>query len=153
MAVLFTFLIALQFLIIVSHDLIDIPGLVHGSHVQQIEGKRKVWLATLANSVFPGIAVAFAILFYNQPAPRYAANYWLVYCAIALASAVAMWYLPYFRGASEKQKHEYLKMYEGTVHILPERNGNPRPNLFHIGIHILFVANFCLAAALRLANA
>jgi hypothetical protein len=72
MAVLFTFLIALQFLIIVSHDLIDIPGLVHGSHVQQIEGKRKVWLATLANSVFPGIAVAFAILFYNQPAPRYA---------------------------------------------------------------------------------
>jgi hypothetical protein len=159
MAVLFTFLIALQFLIIVSHDLIDIPGLVfgsrlvHGSQVQRIIGKRKVWLATLANSVFPGIAVTFAILFYNQPAPRYASNYWLVYCAVALASAIAMWYLPYLCGASEKQKLEYLKMYEGTVHILPERNGNPRPNLFHIGIHILFVVNFCVAAAMRLTGA
>lgn len=152
MAALFTLLIALQFVIILLHDLIDIPGLIHGSQVQRIVGRRKVWLATLVNSILPGIAVALAILFWKKSAPNYASNYWIIYCAVALASAVAMWYLPYLRGASDKQKREYRQMYEGTVHILPERNGNPRPNLFHVGIHILFVVNFCLAAGLRLTS-
>ena len=62
MVTLFTYLIILQFAIIISHDLIDIPGWVHGSQVQALIGKRKVWLAILANSVFPGIAAGFAIL-------------------------------------------------------------------------------------------
>jgi len=152
MAALFTLLIALQFVIILLHDLIDIPGLIHGSQIQRIVGRRKVWLATLANSIFPGIAVALAVLFWKKSAPHYASNYWIIYCSITLASAAAMWYLPYLRGASDKQKREYLRMYDGTVHILPERNGNPRPNLFHVGIHIVFVVNFCLAAMLRLTS-
>ena len=50
-----------------------------------------------------------------------------------------MWYLPYLRGAPETQKQEYLQMYAGTRHILPPRGNNPRPNLFHMGIHALFV--------------
>jgi hypothetical protein len=149
MAALFTCLIVLQFVIIVSHDLIDVPGWVHGSQVQARIGKGKVWLATLANSVFPGIAVAFALYFWNRPRPGFVSNYWFIYCAIALLSAVGMWYIPYLRGASEKQRNEYLTMYAGTRHILPERGNNPRPNLFHVGIHVLFVVNFCLALALR----
>ncbi len=60
-----------------------------------------------------------------------------------------MWYVPYLRGAPQKQKAEYLSMYAGTRHILPARGDNPRPNLFHVGIHLLFVVNFCLALALR----
>ncbi|AXC14037.1 hypothetical protein ACPOL_4771 [Acidisarcina polymorpha] len=44
-------LIVLQFLIIVGHHLIDLPGWIHGSQVQAQIGKRKVWLATLANTV------------------------------------------------------------------------------------------------------
>jgi hypothetical protein len=40
-------------------------------------------------------------------------------------------------------------MYAGTRQILPERGDNPRPNLFHVGIHGLFAVNFCLAVALR----
>jgi hypothetical protein len=149
MITLFTCLILLQFVIILTHDLIDIPGLVHGSQVQGMMGKRKVWLATLANAVLPGTAAGFAIYFWNQPKPAFVTNYWTVYCALALLSAIGMWYIPYLRGASEKQKAEYLSMYAGTVHILPKRGDNPRPNLFHMGIHALFVANFLLALILR----
>jgi hypothetical protein len=149
MTALFTCLIILQFLIIVSHDLIDVPGWVHGSQVQAQIGKRKVWLATLANAVFPGIAVGFALYFWNRPRPGYVSNYWVIYCSIALLSAVGMWYIPYLRGASGKQRREYLTMYAGTRHILPERGDNPRPNLFHVGIHVLFLVNFFLALALH----
>jgi hypothetical protein len=149
MMTLFTCLITLQFVIIASHDLIDIRGWVHGSQVQTLIGRRKVWFATLINSAFPGLAVAFAIYFWNRPRPTFASNYWIIYCTLALMSAIGMWYIPYIRGASEKQKDEYRKMYEGTRHILPPRGDNPRPNLFHIGIHVLFVLNFSLAVILR----
>ena len=57
----FTFLIVLQFLVIVAHDLIDVPGWTHGSQVQSIIGRRQLWLATLINAVFPGVAVGFAL--------------------------------------------------------------------------------------------
>ncbi len=149
MVVLFSLLIILQFAIIISHDLIDIPGLVHGAQIQAMIGRRKVWLATLANSIFPGIAAGFAVFFWNRPRPGYVPSYWLIYCGVALLSAIGMWYIPYLRGAPDKQKSEYLGMYAGTRHILPARGDNPRPNLFHIGIHVLFAANFCLALAIR----
>jgi hypothetical protein len=149
MVTVFTCLIILQFAIFVSHDLIDIPGWVHGSQVRASIGRRKVWLATIANSVFPGIAVGFAIYFWNRTKPSFVPNYWVIYCAVALVSAIGMWYIPYFRGAPEKQQKEYLSMYEGTLHILPVRGDNPRPNVFHMGIHALFVVNFCLAIVLR----
>ena len=149
MVTVFSCLIILQLAIIASHDLIDIPGWVHGSQVQQAIGRGKVWLATAVNSIFPGIAAAFAIYFWNRPKPGFVPNYWLIYCAVALLSAVGMWYIPYFRGVPEQQKNEYLTMYRGTRHVLPPRGDNPRPNLFHIGIHALFVVNFCLAVAIR----
>jgi hypothetical protein len=149
MVTVFTCLIVLQFAIIVSHDLVDIPGWVHGSQVQAVMGRRKVLLATLANSVFPGITVGFAVYFWNRPKPGFVLNYWVIYCAVAVLSAVGMWYVPYLRGATEEQKREYLDMYAGTRHILPVRGDNPRPNVFHMGIHALFVVNFCLALILR----
>lgn len=67
MVAAFTCLIVLQLAIIVLHDLINIPGWVHGSQVQAAMGRQKVWLATLANSVFPGIAVGFAIRVSSPP--------------------------------------------------------------------------------------
>jgi hypothetical protein len=78
MITLFTCLITLQFVIIASHDLIDIPGWVHGSQIQTFIGRRKVWLATLANSIFPGLAAGFAIYFWNKPRPDFVPNYWLI---------------------------------------------------------------------------
>ena len=153
MVVLFSLLIILQFVIIISHDLIDIPGFVSGSQIQAVMGRHKVWLASLANSIFPGIAAGFAIYFWHRATPRFVPNYWLLYCGVALLSAVGMWYIPYLRGAPDKTKHQYLRMYAGTRHILPERGDNPRPNLFHIGIHALFVVNFCLAFTLWVRHA
>jgi hypothetical protein len=85
---LFTCLITLQFVVVVSHDLIDIPGWTHGSQVQSIIGRRKLWLATMINAIFPGLAVAYAIYFWNRPKPEFVANYWMIYCAVTLVSAI-----------------------------------------------------------------
>ena len=142
----FTLLISLQFLIILLHDLVEIPGWSHTSQMQAVLGKRKLWSITLANSVFPGVAVAFAWYFWNRPRPAYVDRYWLIYCAVTLLSAVAMWYLPYFLGASEAKKDEYLRFYSGTRQILPPRGNNPRPNLLHVIFHVVFVGTLSLAA-------
>jgi hypothetical protein len=63
---------------------------------------------------------------------------------VTLASAIAMWYVPYFFGANEEKKREYSRMYAGTRDVLPARGDNPRPNLLHICFHALFVINFLL---------
>lgn len=150
---LFTCLITLQFIVVASHDLVDIPGWTRGSQVQAIIGPRKLWLITLVNSIFPGLAVAFASYFWNSPKPAFVSAYWILYCAVALASAIAMWYVPYFFGTTEERKREYSRMYAGTRQILPARGDNPRPNLLHVCFHALFVINFFLALALRFRRA
>lgn len=147
--VLFACLIMLQFAVVVAHDWIDIPGWTHGSQVQLVVGRRKLWLATIINAIFPGVAVAFAAIFWNRPKPIFVTNYWVLYCAVTLASAIFMWYVPYLLGGSGKQKLEYSRMYAGTRQVLPPRDDNPRPNLLHVCFHVLFVVNFCLALAVR----
>jgi hypothetical protein len=149
----FTYLITLQLLVVTLHDLVDIPGWTHGSQVQSVIGRRKVWLATLVNSMLPGLAVAFAFYYWSRPKPGFVFNNWLIYCAITLASAIGMWYVPYFRGAPEKTKRDFLMMYAGTRQVLPPRGDNPRPNLLHICFHGLFVLTFVLAVILRVRRA
>jgi hypothetical protein len=145
----FTCLIALQFVVVASHDLVDIPGWTHGSQVRSIVGRRKLWLVTLLNGFFPGVAAAFAIYFWNRPKPGFVTDYWVIYCAVTLASAIAMWYVPYFLGTTEERRNETSGMYAGTRQVLPPRGDNPRPNLLHVCFHILFVINFALAVVLR----
>jgi len=144
----FTCLIALQFLVILCHDLIEVPGWTHTSQMRSALGRRKLWLATIVNSIFPGLAVAFAFRYWNRPKPQFVGRYWLIYCAITVASAIAMWYLPYFLGASAEKKEEYQRFYVGTHQILPPRGDNPRPNLLHLLFHILFLSTFFLALAI-----
>lgn len=141
----FATLLSFQFLIILLHDLVEIPGWSHTRQMQAVLGKRKLWAATLANSIFPGIAAAFAWYFWNRPRPAYVDRYWLIYCALTLLSAVAMWYLPYFLGASEAKKVEYQRLYAGTRQILPPRGNNPRPNLLHVLFHVVFAATLSFA--------
>lgn len=142
---LFAWLIILQFIVVVSHDWLEIPGWTHGSQVQAAIGRTKLLWASAINAIFPGLAVAFTLWFWGKPHPRYVATYWVIYCALTVASAVGMWYVPYLFGADEKKKLEYLQMYAGTRHIFPARGDNPRPNLLHVLFHILFVVNFVLA--------
>jgi hypothetical protein len=146
---LFTCLLALQFGVVVGHDLVDIPGWTHGSQVQAVVGRRKLWLATLVNAIFPGVAVALAVYFWNRPKPGLVVDYWILYCAVTVGSAIAMWYVPYLRGTTEERKREYAKMYAGTRQVLPPRGDNPRPNLLHVCFHALFVINFILVLILR----
>lgn len=149
MEALFAVLIVLQFAVVVSHDWLEIPGWTHGSQVQAVVGRRKLALATAINAIFPGLAVAFAIAFWNAAKPWYVDDYWIAYCAITVISAVAMWYVPYVLGASEATKREYAGMYAGTLQVLPARGDNPRPNLLHICFHVLFVANLALVLMMR----
>jgi len=146
----FGLLIALQFLLVVLHDWLEIPGWTHSRQVQAVVGRKRLMIATAINAIFPGMAVALAILFWRAPKPSAVTNYWLLYCSITVASAVMMWYLPYFFGASENTKRQYAQMYEGTRQILPPRKDHPRPNLLHICFHVLFLVNLWLAIALRL---
>lgn len=150
MRLAFTLLISLQFLIILSHDLVEVRGWSHSSQMAAALGKPKLWMATLINAVFPGVAMAFALRFWSRPIPAFVERYWLIYCAVTIVSAIAMWYLPYFLGASEKKKDEYQRFYDGTRQLLPARGDNPRPNLLHILFHGVFVATFCLAVLLNI---
>jgi hypothetical protein len=149
MYVAFTILIAVQFLVVATHDLVEIPGLTHSSQMRAVLGRRKLWLATAVNSIFPGAAVGFAVYFWNRPSPLFVHRYWLIYCGVTVASAIGMWYLPYFRGANEKLKDEYRRFYAGTRQVLPARGENPRPNLLHVIFHVLFVATLVLAVLLN----
>jgi hypothetical protein len=129
----------------VLHDWLNIPGWTHGRQVQQVIGRGKLLVATLINAVFPGVAVFFVLYFWSRPKPALVTNYWLLYCAVTVGSAVAMWYVPYFRGAGEKTCQNYTRMYAGTRQVLPARNNNPRPNLLHICFHLLFLVNLGLS--------
>jgi len=147
---LFLCLILLQFAVIATHDLIDIPGWNHGSQVKALFGAGKTWAATMINSIFPGVAAGFALYFWHRPWPVYVPRYWVIYCGVAVLTAFLMWYVPYWMGANEKTRREYAAMYAGTRHLLPARGDNPRPNAFHIGLHVLFVSTFCLSLLLWL---
>jgi hypothetical protein len=146
---LFTYLIALQFLVIAVHDLVEIPGWTHTAQVRAVVGRRKLWLVTVVNSIFPALAVAFALYFLHRPKPWFVADYWVIYCAVTVASAVAMWYIPYILGGTEEQRRDYSRMYAGTRQLLPARGENPRPNLLHVCFHVLFTVNVLLALVLR----
>jgi hypothetical protein len=147
---LFEWLIVLQFVVVVSHDWLEIPGWTHGSQVQAVIGRTKLLWATGINAIFPGLAAGFALWFWGKSHPSYVGTYWVIYCAVTVASAVGMWYVPYLFGADEKKKLEYSRMYAGTRNIFPARGDNPRPNLLHVLFHILFVVNFALALMIRL---
>jgi hypothetical protein len=146
----FSVLILVQFLMVTLHDWVNIPGWTHGKQVQAVVGRGKFALITLANGIFPGLAVAFIFRYRGVPKPSFVTGYWVIYCAITVASAVTMWWIPYFFGSDAKTKQQYAAMYAGTVQVLSPRGDNPRPNLLHLGFHALFLLTLGLAIALRL---
>jgi hypothetical protein len=149
-AIFFTLLISLQFLVMALHDWVNIPGWSHGRQVQSAVGRNKMLIATFINSLFPGLAVAFAFYYWNRPKPGFVLDYWVIYCGVTVISAIGSWWIPYFRGTDEKTKRLYAEMYAGTRNILPPRGDNPRPNVLHLYFHALFLITLALATALRL---
>jgi hypothetical protein len=145
---LFTILISLQFLVIVLHDWLNIPGWTHGRQVQAALGRNKMLIGTLISGILSGLATGFALYYWHRPAPLLALIYWVIYCAFIVMGAIASWWIPYFRGTDEKTKALYAQMYAGTRQVLPARGDNPRPNLLHLYFHGLFLINLGLAVVL-----
>jgi hypothetical protein len=146
--IVFNYLIVLQFVVVALHDWIEIPGWTHGRQMMAVLGPTKMAIGTVINCLFPGLAAAFAIYFWNSPKPNYALDYWVIYCAVTVLGAITAWWIPYFRGTDEKTTQMYLKMYAGTKQILPPRGDNPRANLLHLYFHVLFLGNLVLSAIL-----
>jgi hypothetical protein len=147
---LFTILIVLQFLVMALHDIIEIPGLTHRKQMLAALGPTKVIIGTVINSLLPGVAAAFAIIYWNRPAPPIAVDYWVIYCGITLFGAITAWWIPYFRGTDPKTQELYNTMYANTLQILPPRGDNPRPNVLHLCFHVLFLCSFVVGAILYL---
>jgi hypothetical protein len=145
---LFNVLICLQFLVVVLHDWLDIPGWTHGRQVYAALGPVKIWIGTVVNALFPGAAVFFAIRYWHQAKPWLVLAYWVVYCAVTVVSAITAWWIPYFRGTDEETKELYGKMYAGTWQVLPVRGDNPRPNVLHLYFHALFLCTLALSIVL-----
>jgi uncharacterized membrane protein len=149
MQVLFSVLLMLQCVVIVAHDMVDIPGWVPGRQVREVVGQTKFLVGTAVNAIFPVLAVVFAIYFRSRPKPAFVYSYWAWYCGITVASAIAMWWIPYFFGAKEETRRMYTEMYRGTRQLLPARGDNPRPNVFHLMLHVLLASTLVLALLLR----
>ena len=122
---IFAGLITLQFAVVVLHDWLDIRGWTHGKQVQAVVGQRKLWIATLVNAIFPGLAVAFAFYFWNRPKPGFVTNYWVAYCAVTLLSAIVMctsrifWALPKRRAWNINECTPELAMFLPRAVVIP----------------------------------
>lgn len=57
MLLFFRILLLVQFLVVVTHDMLDIPGWTAGSQVRTTLGNAKFWAATGINAIFPLTAV------------------------------------------------------------------------------------------------
>lgn len=149
----FTILIILQFLVVVAHDLVEIPGWTNTRQMQAVVGKRKLYAATTVNGIFPGLAVHFAILYWHRTRPAFVGTYWMIYCAVTVFSAIGMWYLPYFMGVKPELQQKYEQAYAQTRQMLPARGHHSRPNLLHLAFHVLFVATLSLSLLLHFRSA
>jgi len=147
-ATLFTVLITVQFLVMVLHDWVNVPGWTHGRQMYAVLGPVKMWIGTAINAVFPGLATFYAFHFWHRWKPEYVLVYWVVYCAITVIWAIAAWWIPYFRGTDEATAELYAKMYAGTRQVLPAHGNNPRPNVLHLYFHGLFLSTLVLSGVL-----
>lgn len=147
---IFTVLVCVEFVVMVFHDWLNIPGWTHGRQVYAAIGPVKMWVGTIINSLFPGVAAFFALHYWHRPKPGFVLNYWVIFCVITGMGAIQAWWLPYFRGTDEKTKELYAKMYAGTRQVLPPHGDNPRPNLLHLYFHALFLCTLVLSIILWL---
>jgi hypothetical protein len=90
----FTVLICTQFVVMVLHDWLNIPGWTHGRQVYAALGPVKIWVGTVINALFPGVAVFYALDYWHRPKPGLVLDYWVIYCAVTVVSAITAWWIP-----------------------------------------------------------
>ena len=92
--------------------------------------------------MYSGAVAAFQLW---QPAGR-----WILFSVLVLWAAVQFrchWYFTIF-GASERKLQGYNDCFKGTLRIFPESETRLVPDLYHILLHVLILANIvlCLVA-------
>jgi hypothetical protein len=72
--------------------------------------------------------------------------------AVLFLGEIVTWWVPYFRGASEKWQGIYDRIFHETWRVLPPRGRNPVPNLEHTILHSLTLTSLILSVAYLLAG-
>jgi hypothetical protein len=133
-----------QLAILLVHDWLDLFPLNDIAHLQHSMSARQRLLMIFGNTaVYFGLLLAQAIYF-GQTKP-----FWLgiagafYYCSVWFMM-YQQWYKLYLFGAPEQVCRKYALEYGRTLQILPPRGNNPRPNLLHAILHVLFLVNSVL---------
>jgi hypothetical protein len=142
---LFVLALALQVLHLISQDWIDLFPLNDIAQFKRSMSSTSRLLMIVGNSLPAIVALILALIYIGQPKPLGVGLYWVAYFGSVIVLMYTMWYKPYIFGASAEQRQEYAQAYGRTHQIVPPRGDNPRPNSFHVILHMLFLVNTCLA--------
>jgi hypothetical protein len=147
---LFVVLLSFQTLICAVQDLVDIYPL-NNLKKQYGNTPKKTWvIATFGNTLPPFLGLIFLLIFAREQTPIWVGIYLIAYHAINTILLYFSWYKLYFFGASKEDTDRIEKEYGDTLQILPKIKNNPRPNLLHFILHILFVLNTILSVMVGL---
>jgi hypothetical protein len=142
---LFVLALALQVLHLLSQDWIDLFPLNDIAQLKQAMSPSGRLLMIVGNSLPAILSLILALIYSGQTKPLGVGLYWAAYFGSVIVLMYTMWYKPYIFGATAEQRQEYAQAYGRTHQILPPRGDNPRPNSFHVILHVLFLVNACLA--------
>lgn len=142
---IFLVLSLIQFLILLVQDTVNLFPLNDIKHLQESMSLRDRTLMFIGNTVFFLICLVLQIVYFGQPKPVWVGGYAVLLYGLNLYLMYQQWYKYYFFGAAAEVNAKYALEYGRTLHILPARGSNPRPNLLHLVLHVLFVCNTILA--------
>ena len=118
----------------------DWVNLAPWNNVEDLPVGQKL-LISLANYT-PLLFIAFACVQQNAVLVSIA----MIIGTVDLLMHIAYWWLPYFRGASDKQREEHARLFAGTTTFLPPIGNHPIPNAQHVVVGI--VMSLMVAATL-----
>jgi len=109
----------------------DWVNLAPWNNVEDLPVRQKL-LISLANYT-PLLFIAFACAQQNVILVTIA----MIIGTVDLLMHIAYWWIPYFRGASDKQRQEHDRLFAGTTTFLPPIGNHPIPNAQHVVVGIL----------------
>jgi hypothetical protein len=135
---------AFQVVFLWLHDWIPVGRLNDVVAVRSQNTTTRLVLATLINSVPFTIGLAYSLLYFERPYPRWLLYWlWISYGVIFLGELLA-WWIPYFFRAEPQRAARYQVMFGDTHSFLPRRNGIA-PNTAHVLLHLATLATLvCL---------
>jgi hypothetical protein len=135
---------AFQVVFLWLHDWIPVGRLNDVVAVRGQDTTTGLVLATLINSVPFTIGLAYSLLYFERPYPRWLLYWlWISYGVIFLGELLA-WWIPYFFRAEPQRAARYQVMFGNTHSFLPRRNGIA-PNTAHVLLHLATLATLvCL---------